>query len=152
MAGPRYLDCPPDIFRRALSGHLVLAPGVTATVPDFIVFSRQAATFPWASHALWLFSQMVRWGQVPFTLGGIEAARRTFRPDLYRAALAGQGAPIPSANAKVEGALSMPTPVASSHGKLTLGPDRFFDGMTFDPERIQDYVGAFPIRTGTAPR
>ena len=147
MGGPRYLDCPADVLRRGLSGHLLLAPGIETTVPDFLVFSRQAATFPWISHALWLFSQMVRWGQMPLTLGGIQAARRTFRPDLYRAALTGLDIPIPSANAKVEGALSMLTPVASSNGKLMLGPDRFFDGMTFDPERLQEYVGEFSIRT-----
>jgi len=90
---------------------------------------------------------MVRWGQVPFTLGGIQAARRTFRPDLYRAALSGLDVPIPSANAKVEGALSMLTPVASSNGKLMLGPDRFFDGMTFDPERLREYIDGLSIRT-----
>jgi NitT/TauT family transport system ATP-binding protein len=151
MAGPRYLDCPPDLLRRALSGKLVLAPGVEATVPDFLLFGRKAATFPWLSHALWLFSQMVRWGQVPFTLGGIESTRRTFRPDLYRAALSGQDAPIPSANAKVEGALAASTPVASSNGKLMLGPDRFFDGLMFDPERIQEYIAAFPIQTTRMP-
>ena len=152
MAGPRYLDCPPDVLRRALSGRLLLAPGIEATVPDFLVFSRQAATFPWISHALWLFSQMVRWGQIPMTLSGIDAARRTFRPDIYRTALNGLDIPIPSANAKVEGALSMPTPVASSNGKLMLGPDRFFDGLTFDPERLQEYIDAFAMRTNAADR
>jgi NitT/TauT family transport system ATP-binding protein len=24
-----------------------------------------------------------------------------------------------------------------------LGPDRFFDGRVFDPERIEDYLGGF---------
>jgi NitT/TauT family transport system ATP-binding protein len=26
---------------------------------------------------------------------------------------------------------------------LTLGPDRFFDGRVFDPERVPDYVAGF---------
>jgi NitT/TauT family transport system ATP-binding protein len=145
LAGPRYLDCRPDVLMRGLTGTLRFATGIERTVPGFLMFARQAGTFPWISHALWLFSQMVRWGQVPFTPGGIEAARRTFRPDLYRAALAGSGAPIPAVDAKVEGALGDATVVPSSGGTLTLGPNRFFDGMAFDPDRLRNYVGAFPI-------
>ena len=61
-------------------------------------------------------------------------ARDTYRPDLYRAALKPLGVALPGANAKVEGALRIPTPVGSAGASLVLGPDGFFDGEVFDPD------------------
>jgi NitT/TauT family transport system ATP-binding protein len=145
MAGPRFLDCPPEIARRGLAGSLLLGEAHAHAIPDFIMFAQRAANFPWTSHALWMFSQMVRWGQVEFTPQTLAAAKATFRPDLYRAALAGIDVAMPKANAKVEGALAAPTPVASSNGKLLLGPDGFFDGLRFDPDDIERYIAGFAI-------
>ena len=70
----------------------------------------KAATFPWKSHALWFYSQMVRSGQVNHTAENAMIARETYRPDLYRAALKPLGIALPVANAKVEGALRSATP------------------------------------------
>lgn len=147
LAGPSYLDCPPAVLRRALAGRIQFADAAAAPVPEFLIFARKAATFPWISHALWLFSQMVRWGQVDDSAAAIATVRRTYRPDLYRLALRGLDAPMPSANAKVEGALTAAMPVGSSNGKLVLGPDGFFDGVEFDPDRLTSYLRTFTIRT-----
>jgi NitT/TauT family transport system ATP-binding protein len=100
----------------------------------------KAATFPWKSHALWFYSQMVRWGQVAHTPANVATARDTYRPDIYRAALKPLGIALPAANAKVEGALSGPTPVGSAGASLTLGPDGFFDGALFDPDQLDRYI------------
>ena len=75
-------------------------------VEDFFVPFAKAATFPWKSHALWFYTQMVRWGQVAHTPENEAIARETYRPDLYRAALKPLGVALPGANAKVEGALT----------------------------------------------
>ena len=81
--------------------------GDVRRVDDFFVPFAKAATFPWKSHALWFYSQMVRWGQVPHTAENASIARETYRPDLYRAALKPLGIALPVANAKVEGALQI---------------------------------------------
>ncbi len=109
-------------------------------IDGFMNFAANAATFPWVSHALWFYSQMVRWGQVPLSDDGIESARKTYRPALYREALRPLGIDLPSANSKVEGALSDVREAGSTVGKLRLGPDAFFDGHTFDPDQIGDYL------------
>ncbi len=98
------------------------------------------ATFPWKSHALWFYSQMVRWGQVAASARNEAIARDTYRPDLYRSALRDLGVALPGANAKVEGALSAATPVGSAGASLMLGPDGFFDGVTFDPDEVSAYI------------
>ena len=96
----------------------------------------KAATFPWKSHALWFYSQMVRWGQVAHTPGQRSPSpARRYRPDLYRAALKPLGVALPGANAKVEGALQAATPVGSAGASLVLGPDGFFDGADLRSRR-----------------
>lgn len=141
LSAPAYLNQPAALLRGALDGELETGGG-TRRFPDFFVPSQKAAIFPWQSHALWFYSQMVRWGQVLHSAENAETARRSFRPDIYRAALRPLGVPLPSASMKVEGALSVPTPVGVSAGQLVLGPDGFFDGAVFDPTRLDAYIAS----------
>lgn len=152
MAQARVLDCPADIARRGLAGNLLLGEAHAHAIPDFIMFARAAANFPWTSHALWMFSQMVRWGQVPFTPQTLAAAQATFRPDLYRAALAGLDVAMPRADAKIEGALAAPTAVPATQGQLVLGADGFFDGQRFDSTDIERYIASFTVRADSPAR
>jgi NitT/TauT family transport system ATP-binding protein len=142
LAGPNYVDRPDSWMLPALSGRIGVGDGAVVAVEDFFVPVAKAATFPWKSHALWLYTQMVRWGQVKHDKANEAIARETYRPDLYRAALQPLGVALPGANAKVEGALKRATPVGSAGASLTLGPDGFFDGGLFDPDRIDDYIAA----------
>ena len=127
---------------RGLSGDLDAGGGDIRHADDFFVPFAKAATFPWKSHALWFYSQMVRWGQVTHTAENAKIARETYRPDLYRAALKPLGIALPVANAKVEGALQTATPVGSAGASLTLGPDGFFDGGLFDPDQLDAYIAS----------
>lgn len=140
LADPAHVGCPADWLIPALSGRLLVGPGAEVAVPDFFVPQASAATFPWKSHALWFYSQMVRWGQVGHDAAAAATARDTYRPDLFRRALRPLGVALPSANAKVEGALERPTPVGSAGASLVLGPDGFFDGQRFDPDSLDAYI------------
>ena len=145
MARPEYLDRPVEAVSAGLMRRLATAGGASHPIPGFMTYFARAATFPWHSHALWFFSQMVRWGDATLSQANLDIVRNSFRPDLYRAALQPLGVTLPSANAKVEGALDQSTPVASPSGRLMLGPDRFFDGRVFDPDRVADYIAGFDI-------
>ena len=140
LSGKRYLARPAEWMLHGLSGQLDGGGGDLRHADNFFVPFAKAATFPWKSHALWFYSQMVRWGQMPHTAENASIARETYRPDLYRAALKPLGIALPVANAKVEGALQSPTPVGSAGASLTLGPDRFFDGGLFDPDELDRYI------------
>lgn len=145
LARPEYLGRPAAAMLPALTGRIATGGG-EVPVDDFFVPLRKAANFPWVSHALWYYTQMVRWGHARHTPENERIARTTYRPDLYRAALKPLGAALPAANAKVEGALTVPTPVGSAGGNLMLGPDGFFDGKIFDPDRVEDYLaGQKPV-------
>ena len=140
LSGKAYLARPAEWMLHGLVGTARRRRGDVRRVDDFFVPFAKAATFPWKSHALWFYSQMVRWGQVAHTPRTRAIARETYRPDLYRAALKPLGIALPVANAKVEGALQSPTPVGSAGASLTLGPDGFFDGGLFDPDQLDDYI------------
>jgi len=141
LSSPDYLGQSVDVILPALDGS-ILGEASSATLPDFFQPHDRAATFPWQSHALWFYSQMVRWGYVTHSADNAEIARRSYRPDIYRAVLSGIGVPVPSANSKVEGALKQKTAVGASSQFLYLGPDGFFDGAIFDPEELDAYIAS----------
>ncbi|MDX8513028.1 CmpA/NrtA family ABC transporter substrate-binding protein [Mesorhizobium captivum] len=140
MARSAFLGQPEAIQMPVLTGRLQLGGGAERRVEDFFLPFDKAANFPWKSHALWFYTQMVRWGQLPHTPGNLAIARDCYRPDLYRSALKPLGVALPGANAKVEGALKVATPVGSAGASLVLGPDGFFDGQIFDPDKIDAYI------------
>lgn len=141
LAQPAYVGRDAALLLPALRGNLPVGAGVVQNIGDFFVPNAKAATFPWKSHALWFYTQMVRWRQIDHMTEHQQIAAETYRPDIYRAALKTLGLAMPSASSKVEGALAVETPVGSS-GALTLGPDGFFDGGRFDPDDIDAYIQA----------
>lgn len=121
LAEPRFVGAPAEILLRGLSNRLYLQRGDEAEqLPGFYLPASQAATFPWVSHALWFYSQMVRWGQVAFDPEHVAQVRATYRPDLYRVALSGT-ANVPDVDAK---------------------QDELFDGVRFDPDDLTAYIAA----------
>jgi len=135
MARPAYLDQPVEIVARSLTGRIDTGAGIME-VPDFFVPHDGAANFPWKSHALWYFSQMVRWGEVEASAEGARIAADCFRPDLYRAALEPLGVAVPRADVKREGDRGE----GHAADDVWLGPNRFFDGAVFDPEALESYM------------
>ena len=121
LAMPRFLNVPADVIGRSLS------------LPDFHIFHRQLANFPWRSHADWYLSQMVRWGQVESRPDMRAVADRVFRSDIYRAAASELGLPCPLGDRKVEGAHSDPWILPTNGAPVAMGPDSFLDGSVFDP-------------------
>lgn len=87
LSQPEFLGQPAELIGRALSGEIEVEPGVVVPVADFFVPEARGATVPNPTHALWFYSQMVRWGDVAHTQANAAAAAAAYRPDLYRNAL-----------------------------------------------------------------
>ena len=136
-----YIGAPAELIERGLSGQIQLTSGgEIARANNFLMFHRQAANFPWRSQALWIYSQLVRWGFIAHSDRAQRIASGVFRSDIYRRAIAGGKTALPGASLKVEGSLDALQGVASDRGTLALGPDRFFDGRVFDPMKIGEYL------------
>ncbi|TXG82738.1 MAG: nitrate transporter [Sphingomonadales bacterium] len=141
LARAEYLDGDAALIARAMSDRIALASGRDPQhLPDFMFQHREAANYPWVSQAAWLYSQMVLCGHTQYSPEGYRTACGVFRPDLYRAALYGSDAALPGANAKLEGSLDQDMGVGTIQGRLILGPDRFFDHRSFDPDTIEAYL------------
>lgn len=131
LAKPNYIDVAAEVIEQALRGRLALDQhGGFGLDPLAIRFGDSSVSFPWQSAAVWIADNEANsWG-VSRELARA-AALDCFRPDIYRRALKGTGAPLPLGNQKVEGTFDTVETVASDND-LQLGPDRFFDGSVFD--------------------
>ncbi|MCC7253637.1 CmpA/NrtA family ABC transporter substrate-binding protein [Hyphomicrobium sp.] len=132
LAQPGYVGLAEEVIARPLTGTLICGGRQADVVdPDLVVFHRGFANFPWRSHALWLMTQMIRWGQVrePFDLKAL--AEQVFRTDLYRGAVAAMGVAVPAVDSKREGA---------DAGSV------FFGGEMFDPGAALVYLDRLVIR------
>jgi len=114
-------------------------------------FFASAATFPWRSHAMWILTQMYRWGQLeqPIAIGAL--AGSVYRGGLYREVAAQIGIGAPAIDVKIEGAHSEPWMLAEATHPIAMAPDTFMDGRQFDPAHCVEYLQGFDIlalRTG----
>ena len=134
LASEAYLNLPVEVIAASLTGQLTIDQRQTPReLADFHVFYRYAANFPWRSHALWMLSQMVRWGQLPADTDLLAAAHAVYRPDIYRLAVARLGVPLPAVDMKAEGGHRAGWKLGEGAGAVALGADRFIDGAVFDP-------------------
>ena len=132
LADTRYIAAPVQIIRHVLAGEFSLdARGNRRVIDDYFLFHGRFANYPRPSHALWIYSQMVRWGQAEPSLNNARAAASAYRPDLYRAALGPENTPD-DADIRIEG---------NEDG------DRFMDGHVFDPGHFMEYVSGFAVRS-----
>jgi nitrate/nitrite transport system ATP-binding protein len=140
----RYVNAPVDVLEKSLTGTLQFSSEEQPrAAPDYNVFQRYAANFPWRSHALWFLSQMQRWGQVDDTLKPRTVAEAVYRPEVFRAAAGALGLAVPTQDYKVEGGNPGRWTLATASGAIEMGPDRFMDGRRFDPDRYDEYVDGF---------
>ena len=64
IADERYIQAPEDVVKMSMLGtYQYTQDGPKVPMPDFNVFYRYSANFPWRSYACWFLSQMQRWNQ-----------------------------------------------------------------------------------------
>jgi two-component system, oxyanion-binding sensor len=146
IAQARYVNAPVEIVRQSMTGTFRYAPDEPpVAMPDFNVFFRFAASFPWRSHALWFLTQMLRWGQIDRPIDLAATAAACYRPDIYRDAAEGLGLAVPSIDDKPEGRHARGWMLSEATSPIAMGPDRFFDGRLFDPTDPVGYLAGFDV-------
>lgn len=132
LARADYCDAPESILMATLGGTVQTGAG-PRHIPDFHVFHRYQANFPWRSQALWTLAQMRRWGQIGADVDAYALVDAVCRPDVYRAAARRLGLASSDVDFKTEGTHPGNYMLDSGDGPIELGPDVFFDGRVFDP-------------------
>lgn len=146
ISKPSYIDVPEEVVKMSMMGTFQYSQGeAPRPLPDFNVFFRYAATFPWSSHAAWFITQMLRWGQIHNTLNIKAEIAKVYRQDIYRAAAKELGLPYPSVDEKTEGWHAQTWTLNKATAPIVMGADRFFDEMTYDPAQLVEYIAGFKI-------
>ncbi len=137
LARPTYVGADAAVIGASMTGRFTFAPGDTRPAPDFNIFFRENAGYPFYSDAIWYLTQMRRWGQIAEDKPDAwyaETARKVYRPDIYRTAadaLVASGA-IPAG--------SVPT-TDGFKGEQS----GFIDGITYDGRAPNAYLAKLRI-------
>jgi len=86
LAKSEYVGADEEVIANSMTGTFEYEKGDKRDVPDFNVFYRHFATYPYYSDAIWYLSQMRRWGQITDAKSDDwykDVAKKVYRPDIY---------------------------------------------------------------------
>ncbi|TGD73009.1 nitrate ABC transporter substrate-binding protein [Mangrovimicrobium sediminis] len=140
LSRPEYVGADYDVIANSMTGTFEYEKGDKREVPDFNVFFRYNATFPYYSDAVWYLTQMRRWGQIAEPKADSwydEVAKSVYRPDIYQAA----------AEALIEdGEMDASDfPEFATESGYRAPQTEFIDGKVYDGTKPNAYLEQFPI-------
>ncbi|PVY77329.1 nitrate/nitrite transport system substrate-binding protein [Tamilnaduibacter salinus] len=140
LARPNYVGADEEVIANSMTGTFEYEQGDVREVPDFNVFFRDYATYPYPSDAIWYLSQMRRWGQIAEPKSDqwyMETAKKVYRADIYEKAaksLIADGTLPASAFPDMD----KDNIVRPRQGEL-------IDGVPFTPKSPNAYIDRFEI-------
>ena len=138
ISRPNYVGADADVLRNSMTGTFEFEAGDVRPVPDFNVFFRDYANYPFASDAVWYLTQMRRWGQITEPKSDdwyIETARSVFLSDLFEEA----------AQSLVEDGLVPAEMFPFGTDGFRDVVDHAIDAIPFDGRAPNAYIDSFPI-------
>jgi nitrate/nitrite transport system substrate-binding protein len=123
-----------------MTGTFEYEKGDKRDVPDFNVFFRYNATYPFYSDAIWYLTQMRRWGQISDDKSDdwyFDLAKSVYRPDIY--AKAAQSL-IAEKKAKAED-----FPDFATEDGFKAPQKHFIDDIVYDGKMPNAYIDKFKI-------
>ena len=120
IAPANYLNQPVTVVEQVLTGVFADGLGNVRKVPDRIAFD----PFPWHSFAVWILTQMKRWGQIKGDIDYARIAREVFLATDAAKLMAQAGLTPPKTTSKTFSVM----------------------GRSFDPARPEEYISGFAIR------
>lgn len=120
LALPAYLNQPATVVEQVLTGTFEDGLGSVKTVPDRIDFD----PFPWESFAIWIMTQMKRWGELQNGVTYSQIAKQVFLATDASRLMAEAGFTPPGAVSKKFSVM----------------------GRTFDPAKPDEYLASLKIK------
>ncbi|ALP53795.1 nitrate ABC transporter substrate-binding protein [Candidatus Tenderia electrophaga] len=140
LSQSNYVGADYDVIANSMTGTFEYEKGDKRAVPDFNVFFRYNATYPYYSDAVWYLTQMRRWGQIPEAKPDswyMDIAKQVYRPDIYA-----QAAKELIAEGKIPASAF---PDFDSEDGFRPPQTEFIDGITYDGHKPNDYLKQFEI-------
>lgn len=133
----QYVGAPKEVLANSMTGTFEFEKGDKREMPDFNVFYKYNATYPFYSDGIWFLTQMRRWGQIPESKSSdwyASTIKDIYRPDIWKKAadlLVAEGQ-IPAAD------------VPDTDGYKAATSD-FIDGTSYDAKDPIGYINSFSI-------
>ncbi|MEM7750361.1 MAG: CmpA/NrtA family ABC transporter substrate-binding protein [Pseudomonadota bacterium] len=86
LAKSEYVGADKEVIANSMTGTFEYEKGDKRPVPDFNVFFRYYATYPFYSDAIWYLTQMRRWGQIAEGKSDDwykDVAKKVYKPSIY---------------------------------------------------------------------
>jgi len=138
LSQPEYVGADYEVIANSMTGTFEYEKGDKRELPDFNVFYRYYATYPYYSDAIWYLTQMRRWGQITEAKSDEwfhEIAKKVYRPDIYLAA---------AKELLAEGKIAKEDMPWDTDG-YRAPQKHFIDDITFDGHTPNTYLGKFKI-------
>lgn len=140
LSQPEYVGADAEVIANSMTGTFEYEKGDVREVPDFNVFFRYNATYPYYSDAIWYLTQMRRWGQIGQAQPDswyMDVAKKVYRPDIYAQA---------AQELIDEGTLPAEAfPDFASETGFKPATSEFIDGVTYDGSQPNAYLQQFEI-------
>ena len=133
-----YVGADEEVLANSMTGTFEYEKGDKRPAPDFNIFFRHFATYPYYSDAVWYLSQMRRWGQINEAKADDwfhETAKKVYRPDIY----------LKAARSLVDDGLAKEADFPWDTDGYRAPQSEFIDGVTYDGRKPNDYLKLFPI-------
>ncbi|MCR9086688.1 MAG: ABC transporter substrate-binding protein [Rhodobacteraceae bacterium] len=140
LSRPEYVGADYDVIANSMTGFFEFEKGDKREIPDFNVFFRYNATYPFYSDAVWYLTQMRRWGQIPEAKPDSwydEVARSVYKPEIY----------LEAARMLVDEGLANEAdfPWDSDGYKAATPAEDIIDGIGYDGRTPNAYLDSLPI-------
>ncbi|MBY7913445.1 ABC transporter substrate-binding protein [Vibrio fluvialis] len=140
LSKSQYVGADKEVIANSMTGTFEYEKGDKREVPDFNVFFRHNATYPYYSDAIWYLTQMRRWGQIADAKSDdwyMNVAKEVYRPDIYQQA----------AESLIEdGVMSAKDFPDFNHEDGFRAPQKhFIDDIVYDGHQPNAYLNKFAI-------
>ena len=133
----QYVGADEVVLANSMTGTFEYEKGDKREMPDFNVFYRYNATYPFYSDGVWFLTQMRRWGQIPeekLADWYETKIKEIYRPDIWKKA----------ADLLVAEGLIPATDIPETDGYKPVTTE-FIDGKTFNAKDPIGYINSFKI-------
>ena len=137
LSMPAYVGADEVVLANSMTGTFEFEKGDIRSMPDFNVFFRYHATYPYYSDGIWFLTQMRRWGQIHESKPAewySETIKNIYRPDIWKKAA---GLLLEEGHLNAE-------EIPETDGYKPVTTD-FIDGASYDAKDPIGYINSFQI-------
>ena len=138
LSRSEYVGADAEVIANSMTGFFEYEKGDKRDVPDFNVFFRYNATYPFYSDAIWYLTQMRRWGQIETAQSDdwfAQTAKDVYKPEIY----------LEAARMLVDEGLAQEADFPWDSDGMRPATSDFIDGVTYDGRTPNAYLDSLSI-------